>query len=489
MAVLEETAPAESRSRPAGLPWARVASFTAFAVYTGLLAYIIPHHEPWFDEAQAWLIARDSNLGNLFSRLAYEGQPGLWHILLMIPARTLPYTAINWISGAIAVLGVYVFLTRSPFPTPVKVLIPFTFFLFYQYAVIARNYVLIPLVLFGIAAMYRTRAGHPVAFAALLFVLANTSTHGFLIAGSLAAIEGVGLLARSRKLGRRPERRALLPLLALGAGMAAVAFALRPPADRTFAVAGLNTPDFEEIVALFGMLKNSLAGNQLVFFPALAASLWFFHRRKVLHLYAVPTGVLLIFFTFVHRAPWHEGILFLVWIFAFWLALENKPREPSRHDRYSAQVALAMLAVVCLIQIGWSFRSAADDVNSAYSGSRDMANYIKENNLDDSTIFGVHWSAIALNPYFDENIYGNYDAPGDVSFWEWSEKNEIIEDLRMIDLLAPDFVVIPIKRAGMEKSAFDQLVHYEQRVVFWGEMFWKGGSLEPDIYILFERTD
>lgn len=490
MAVLEETRPADLRSRLAGLPGSRAASLAAFGLYSALLAFVIPRHEAWFDEGQAWLIARDSNLGNLFSRLAYEGQPGLWHLILMIPAKTLPYAAINWISGALAALGVLVFLARSPFPTPVKVLVPFTFFLFYQYAVVARNYVLIPVVLFAIAASYRRRKERPAAFAALLFVLANTSTHGFLIAASLAAIEGVELLVRSWKQRTWPERRALLPLIVLGLGMAAVAIALRPPTDRTFAVAGLHSPGFKEFfVVVFGMLNNSLAGNKLVLLPFLAAGLWFLRRRRVLHLFVVPAGALLVFFAFVHRAAWHEGVLFLVWIFAFWLALENEPAKTSPSDRNSRLAALGMLAVVCLFQIYWSLKSAANDVKEPYSGSRDLAHHIKENGLQNSTIFGVHWASMAVNPYFEGNVYANYDAPGDISFWEWSDKNEIIEDYRTIDLLAPDFVVVPVKVPGMEDAANEQLVHYRQRAVFWGNMFWKTGILEPDLYILFERRD
>lgn len=281
-----------------------------------------------------------------------------------------------------------------------------------------------------------------------------------------------------------------MPLIALGLGMAAVAFALRPPTDRTFAVAGLHTPGFKEFfVVVFGMLNNSLADNKLVLFPFLAASLWFFWRRRVLHLYAVPAGALLVFFAFVHRAAWHEGVLFLVWIFAFWLALESEPRDTSASDRNTRLAALAMLAIVCLFQIYWSFKTAVNDVQGPYSGSRELANYIKENDLQDSSIFGVHWSSMAINPYFEGNVYSNYDAPGDVSYWEWSDKNEIVEDYRTIDLLGPDFVVVPIKVAGMETPAFSGLKHYEQRAVFDGSMFWKTGSLEPDIYLLFERRD
>ena len=58
----------------------------ALIIYVIALLYIIPKHEPWEDEAQAWLLARDSGLVELlFKNIGYEGHPGLWHVILMIP--------------------------------------------------------------------------------------------------------------------------------------------------------------------------------------------------------------------------------------------------------------------------------------------------------------------------------------------------------------------------------------------------------------------
>ena len=41
-------------------------------------------HEPWFDEAQAWAIARSGSLKEiLFEIPHYEGHPPLWHLILV----------------------------------------------------------------------------------------------------------------------------------------------------------------------------------------------------------------------------------------------------------------------------------------------------------------------------------------------------------------------------------------------------------------------
>ena len=60
----------------------------ALALYAGLLAYMIPRHEPWADEAQAWELAQSLSLKSLFGTyIHYEGSPGLWHALLWMLSR------------------------------------------------------------------------------------------------------------------------------------------------------------------------------------------------------------------------------------------------------------------------------------------------------------------------------------------------------------------------------------------------------------------
>jgi hypothetical protein len=487
VAVLEELAPTQTEAPLRQTDWGKVWSYAALALYVASIAFVVYRHEPWFDEAQAWLIARDSNLINLFQRLPYEGQPGLWHLILMLPAKTLPYRTLNWISAALGAAGAYVFLRRSPFPTAVKVLVPFTFFLFYQYGVIARNYALLPLALFCVAVFYPQQQERPAAFAALLFVLANTSAHGFLIAGSLLTIWAVEVFVRARRAFMRLERSAVMPILFAGAGMALVALLMRPPEDRTFAVRGIRSIRFSTFLEIAGeMLNESMAGSWVVLLLALGASVWFFRRMRVLHLYLLPTAALLLFLGYIHYAPWHEGVLLLVWIFVLWVALQRAgPRDP--WDERSRMAALGMLAVVCIFQIGWTVQTAAMDVRSPYSGSKALASYLKANHLEDRQIFAVHWASFALNPYFDRNIIDNYEVPEEISYYLWSEKNEMVQNLTTIEWLLPEFVIYPIKRPGGERQALNSLVSYRQRAVFWGDIFWKGAVFRPDAYILFER--
>lgn len=51
----------------------------ALAAYVIVVATVMCFHEPWFDEAQAWLIARDCSWREMIlERPHYEGHPPLW---------------------------------------------------------------------------------------------------------------------------------------------------------------------------------------------------------------------------------------------------------------------------------------------------------------------------------------------------------------------------------------------------------------------------
>jgi len=56
--------------------------FLIFIVYIAIIFITGYHHEPWADEAQAFLHARDFSISELiFEKLKYEGHPILWYFL------------------------------------------------------------------------------------------------------------------------------------------------------------------------------------------------------------------------------------------------------------------------------------------------------------------------------------------------------------------------------------------------------------------------
>jgi hypothetical protein len=130
-----------TRRLPMGLP-----EIATLGLYAGLLIWAFPHHEPWADEAQAWQIARTLPFAQMFRLLSYEGHPGLWYVLLWALSRLhVSYIGMRCVAAVIAFAGITVLVSTSPFPRSVKLLLPFSFYLAFQYAIVARSYVLVPL--------------------------------------------------------------------------------------------------------------------------------------------------------------------------------------------------------------------------------------------------------------------------------------------------------------------------------------------------------
>ena len=205
--------------------------------YVVLLALVLRKHEPWADEAQAWLIARDSGLFELlFQRLRYEGHPGLWYLILMIPSRIFPYyPTIQIVAFLIAVSGVYVFVRTSPFPVILKILFPFTYFIFYQYAIVARSYVLLPLLIFLIGSLYPRKSERIYLFTLLLCLLAYTSVFSALIAISTMLVHFLNILQVWKELEPENRRRQMRAFVAFALFLLLMAIQLWQPPNSSFA--------------------------------------------------------------------------------------------------------------------------------------------------------------------------------------------------------------------------------------------------------------
>jgi hypothetical protein len=187
MEAANEHAPLATGESIASSHWWRIADVFVFGLWTVVVGIVLRHHEPWVDESQSWLLARDLGFKTLwFHELRYEGTPGLWHTILWIAQHWFhaPYSAMGVIGMVSAAAGVAFILWKCPFPRSLRYLLVFSYFLSYQYAVVARSYNLLPLLLFAAAYFYGDRT-HPVRMTLALILLANVAMHGILLAACL----------------------------------------------------------------------------------------------------------------------------------------------------------------------------------------------------------------------------------------------------------------------------------------------------------------
>lgn len=297
-------------------------------IYTVLIFVVISVHEPWADEAQAWLLARDSNLFDLmFKNLRYEGHPGLWYLILVLPSKLLPYRAISILSGLIAIAGVFVLLYYSPFPKIIKLLLPFSYFIFYQYGVIARSYVLLPILFFLIASVYQDKTTKIYQFTILVCLLAFTSVYTALVAISIMLIHLIDLIRSRSDLNRELIIKQIKAYLGFAFTIALIIIQLWQPEDSSFATTyNFDIRHFFELSSTV-LNKATTEVKYLSAFVLILSLIWFW-RRKLLLLYLISTLSVLALFSTKYYNSWHQGIIFLVWVFVMWVSFEKqKPRQ------------------------------------------------------------------------------------------------------------------------------------------------------------------
>ncbi|MCX6273064.1 MAG: hypothetical protein NTU44_17980, partial [Bacteroidetes bacterium] len=196
----------------------------AIITFTGIL-----YHEPWRDEAQAWLLGRDLSFTGLIREMGYDGSPMLWHLCLSILAKSgLPYFSMAFFNWALAVAAIVVFMRNSPFNPLTKTLFVFSYYLVYEYSVVARSYMLSVLLLFCLASIFRDRLKKPLLFGLLVALLVNTNTHNFLAAVAF------GLIFLFDSWKKKKMNLSLKDWIALGIMLAGGIFALftvSPPLD------------------------------------------------------------------------------------------------------------------------------------------------------------------------------------------------------------------------------------------------------------------
>ena len=98
-------------------------------VFLAISLLIGYNHEPWVDEAQSWVIARDASVYEIVWDIArYEGTFPLWHLTLkLFMCFGLTYENLFIVPIIISLIGVIIFLSKVDAPKYVKILLPFTF--------------------------------------------------------------------------------------------------------------------------------------------------------------------------------------------------------------------------------------------------------------------------------------------------------------------------------------------------------------------------
>jgi len=515
---------------------------TTISLYAILLAVVSYFHEPWFDEAQAWLIARDSSLFDMiWNVLRYEGHTPLWYLVLYVPTHlNLPFElSIKAINIIFATLAATVFIRYSPFPLMVRLLTPFTYFLFYQYGVISRSYSLLILILWITAAVFPKRNEKPFLFSLLLALMGGVTVHGTLIAFGIAIAWLIEILMDYRKEGalysqtlkRTVSDRRFHSLIFLGFINIVYVAILWPMPDRHTPQHFYQTAFSESIhkllTAPIGALfytedpasfSNSYATASSVYLSIAGLFLitifiiWALNSGKKYYL-LLPYLALTLFMACIYFSVHHTGLYALLILFLLWISMSGGPIfKPSgtarrlyrtlsnngKHDKLYKKLFAICLIFFLSIQIYWSISASFHDIERPYAQYRELAAFIHDKKIAGSKIFdyyfvdsdinSYHTKNCAVLAYFSNNIFYNHNL--DNPSLSHAIHRKINEDYLLERLKSsgkPEFILWNKNSLPFYGEIFD-LSNYRMVKSFMGYYFWKD-SMQIDNILLYMRKD
>ena len=394
----------------------------------------LAHHQMWRDETNPWALAvRSRTLGELFYFARNEAHPYLWHLLLWIVSRaTVSLIALKCVAAVVGAMNYLLLALSSPFSKLEKILFFCSYYVSFEYAVFARMYGLMLLLVF----LYlRSRTSQPQNIARnglWLGVLANADTFGLLL--SFALWLEYGWFLRGNSLPLKLRRKRVVSAIAIYAVLLALSFASLIPTrhvtvkDRNGGVlahvreriylsqavretaldswypVGPDAPAF-----YWNVYRSRHLTDGFLALVALAAALQFRREKRLIIMLAFYAAVLILFMDAVYMgSSRHYGTMFVAFVAALWIQ-RSEDRKRSGSPPPSPYFALvpAPLALVPLGVCAWAGVVAAYASSThPFSQAGAAAHWLRVNHYDRAPLAGTpDYSAVNVAQHLDRPMY------------------------------------------------------------------------------------
>lgn len=359
----------------------------SFFIYGGMVFFGVLHHEPWRDEAHVWVSAREDSIGQMVESVRYAPTPLAWQILLVPFARIgFPYMTMNVLHAILAIVAVGLLLRFGKIPVLTKILFMFSYYMAYEYAVIARNYVLTIVSLWCIATLYDKRLAKPILYGVFVSLLFQTNVYSAAPAAALF----VSFCWDVYKRKKITLQQSIAVILMIATGV--FTFILYVPNSqlpnpmipenalvelRRIMINAIASPLFMKFIVRspegMNMGITTLTGIVFVgFFVTMV-------RKKAVLLMAGATSMWL-FLTnvFLQRGTLrHHGLFLVYMVFFLWI---------SSRRCFASRIMYGGLHLLLFLSMASTIYVYAMEYRYDFSGSRDMARFIASSGIDRETV-------------------------------------------------------------------------------------------------------
>ena len=368
----------------------------------------ILHHTMWFAEMQGWLIARSSHsFSELLFNLRYESHPPLWYLLLFVLKQFFSNpVAMQFFHLAIASINAWLVFKYSPFSKLQKFFLVFSFFLFFEYMLIARSYTLGVLFVFLFCVLVARPQRNYLLLTLILALLCLTSIFGLILAVTFAVFLVLEFF-ETPKAQRNYSFQIFLSVILFIAALGASLSSMLPSQDSgyvkdLFVGHGeqrfLRTMQAAYFPNSFGLLY-AWDLNQVMEILAvlllLVSFLFFIQKRSVLFSYIFGVfGILFCSLIVNCVTPRHMGHLFILLIACWWVMYSKIPHWGNQ-----------LMKIVLLIQFILGVNAYLMDQRYIFSDGKQAAEYIRIHQLETLPILGDGQGATTVAGYLDKPIF------------------------------------------------------------------------------------
>ena len=388
------------------------------------------YHEAWRDEGQAWTIAKNLSLPQIYDLMSTEGHFIPWFFILKCWYRLGgSFSSISVLSAAIMTIAVFIFMYKAPFHPVVKLLIISSSLFIYYNAVISRCYCIIFLTIIFTAAVRKYRAEKPIPYCIALALILQTHVLLFPLAIALLVEHVIECIIAKDKRRIIPL---LIPVLSLVAAFDELhqseakptAIRVTPKSLLDNMKAELMLPNFKTIIEKVydtGTVYYVITTLLVVLLAAfLIEGIRTHNKRSLLLIPVVLIGVCgyLAIVTLV-RDCYHIHlalVFYYIILFSIWISKDESDKEKRTKRNYI--VSTVILTVICVISYKYAIQDIRSDVTGRFSNSLAIAQDIRDN-LPEGSIVIVHSQPVIASAY----SYASEFRP-DITFWNIDRNEE-----------------------------------------------------------------
>lgn len=373
-------------------------NIVSLTVYAVISFVILLFHEPWRDEAQAWLISRDLNIFEIIKQLTYEGHPGLWYFILHFFSRLgFPYFIEKLISYGFCLVSAWIILKKAPFDKFLKILILLSSPMLYLYPSISRSYCLIPLSISLCAIYYKKRHDEPIKYLLSILLLANTHIVLYGLIGALIISFFIEEIIINRNQNSKEYKKKICiycGIICFIIILICIPILISVIKNTDANVLNRTKLEFDYIVyrcfeVIISLIIDFSCGTSniiivtfLVFICIYLFTYLFFYNKKYFFILICTLVPQIYIYGFVYVASLQRaGIILFLILFFLWISNENDKKSKKIYKI----ICEIFIMIIFLLNTYNCYKLVHKEITTEYSSSTRMSNYIN-NNIEENSI-------------------------------------------------------------------------------------------------------